>query len=272
MSKNYMHKTDDFISYHMRTESPVDYPLHNHNIYEIIFLKNGDLSYMSEGKIYKPVKNSLILTPPLKNHSIHFHSDAAYERYCILFDEKSLPPSIQAKMPSDTIVVNFDSHSLMTDLFKKMDYYYEMFAKEERELLLKRLMEEALFNITLTSQKTTESDVYTSHPLILSAIEYIEKHLHSPFTINDICDELYISKSHLHHLFIRHLQMTPQKYIMSKKLSTAQRELRFGRKATEIFSECGFADYSTFFRAYKSHFGHAPSAEIDMDITREILS
>ena len=81
-----------------------------------------------------------------------------------------------------------------------------------------------------------------------------------------------MSKSHLHHLFSEHLMVTPQKYILSKKLTIAQRELRLGRKPTDVYTDCGFADYTTFFRAYKKFFGHSPSTEINMDIIRKIQS
>ena len=83
---------------------------------------------------------------------------------------------------------------------------------------------------------------------------------------------LYITKSHLHHLFSKHLQLTPAKYITQKRLMLARRKLRRGEKPTAVFSDCGFEDYATFFRNYKRHFGYSPAEESKAVINRTILS
>lgn len=272
MPKSNSFKTQDLLFSHHSFMPPQDSFLHNHDVFEMIFIKRGDLSYMIEGKLYKPAKNTLIITPPLQNHSFYFHSDDVYERYNILFDEKKLPACLFDKLPAESMLIHFDSNSLVSELFKKMDYYCESFTGDDLELLLMHLIEEVLYNVSLTSDKLIQNDRYTSNPIIQAALTYIDNHLNMPINVNDICEELYISKSHLHHLFMEYLNITPQKYILSKKLSVAQRELRAGRKATEIYSDCGFGDYSTFFRAYKNCFGYAPSDEINMAVVRKIQS
>jgi AraC-like DNA-binding protein len=85
--------------------------------------------------------------------------------------------------------------------------------------------------------------------------------------IDEICNELFITKSHLHHLFMKHLNITPKKYITSKRLAMAQREISFGAKPTDVYVKCGFSDYSTFYRAYKNQFGRPPSEKGDNEHT-----
>ena len=272
MLKSNSFKTPDLLFSHHSFLPPQDSQINNHDIFEMIFIKRGDLSYMIEGKLYKPAKNTLIITPPLQNHSFSFESDEAYERYNILFDEKKLPACLFDKLPTESMVIHFESNTLVSDLFKKMDYYCENFANDDLELLLTHLITEVLYNVSLTSDSLIQNDRYTSNPIVQAALTYIHNHLNTPINVNDICEELYISKSHLHHLFMEYLNITPQKYILSKKLSVAQRELRAGRKATDVYTDCGFSDYSTFFRAYKNFFGYAPSEEINMDPVRRIPS
>ena len=43
-----------------------------------------------------------------------------------------------------------------------------------------------------------------------------------------------------------------------KKVLLAHRKIRHGRKPTEIYLECGFSNYPSFYRAYVSYFGHSP--------------
>jgi AraC-like DNA-binding protein len=86
--------------------------------------------------------------------------------------------------------------------------------------------------------------------------------------LDEICNELFITKSHLHHLFMEQMGVSPKKYVMEKRLELAHRELTLGAKATEIYAACGFADYSSFFRAYKKHFGHSPAQTPKTDCVR----
>lgn len=272
MPKESFFESDDFVFNHMLMESPYDFPLHIHDIYELIFLKKGDVSYMTEGKVYKLTPNSLLLTRPLENHAIIVNSQQPYERYNILIDEKILASSIYHKIPPNVDLLNCSANALIRDLFKKMDYYCENFEGAELKTILVHLTEEVLYNFTLDAKTSEQDAIFTTNPVIQAAIKYIDSNIHIPLSVDDICKELFISRSHLHHLFIQHLKLTPQKYMLSKKLASAQMELRLGHKATDVYITCGFADYSTFFRAYKKHFGHAPSEEVNTDILRKIQS
>jgi AraC-like DNA-binding protein len=99
-------------------------------------------------------------------------------------------------------------------------------------------------------------------PTVQEAVKYIEENLCTVGGIDEICRELYISKSHLHHLFATELDTSPKKYILDRRLDRARQALATGERATEIYSECGFGDYTTFYRNYRSYFGHAPSETI----------
>lgn len=265
-------RSNDFIYTHRRTENPYNFPMHNHDICELIYLKKGDVSYSVEGKVYPLTQNCLLLTHPLENHAVLINNPIPYERYNVLFDQKTLPSGIYNRISPNTIVLNFDSNPIVLDIFKKMDFYCENFHGLELQTILMHLTEEVMYNFALAAQHSEQNTVYTTNPVIQAALAYITENLHTPFNIDTICAELFVSKSHLHHLFMEHLKLTPQKYILSKKLATAQSNLRAGRKPTDVYADCGFTDYSTFFRAYKKYFGHAPSEEIHCNIERKIQS
>ena len=48
-------------------------------------------------------------------------------------------------------------------------------------------------------------------------------------------------------------------YLRDKRLMLAQTLLGSGNKPTEIYEQCGFRDYATFYRAYVRYFGVNPS-------------
>lgn len=264
--------SDDILFNHLCRTSNGAFNLHNHDICELLFLKRGKISYMVEGRIYQLSPNSLILTRPSQQHSITPQEGIEYERYNILFDEKKLHSDVYCRIPSSIDVINFDNTLHVCSLFDKIDYYAANFEGEALKLLLMHLTEELLYNILLASKSIVQKDMHTGNPLINKAMKYIDDNITEQLSIDMICDELYITKSHLHHLFMKHLQITPKKYIVSKKLVLAQRDIRAGRKPSEVFYSCGFADYSTFYRDYKKHFGYPPSDESSNKIVRKIQS
>jgi AraC-like DNA-binding protein len=98
-------------------------------------------------------------------------------------------------------------------------------------------------------------------PLISKALHYINENLNRIGGTKEIADHLFISESYLFRLFRNELHQTPKKYIMDKRLLTAQKLLSAGDSPTSVCERCGFADYTTFYRNYTSFFGHAPSKE-----------
>lgn len=236
-----------------------DYKFHFHDITEIIFIKSGNISYVVGSKKYKLKKNTLILSRPTDWHCICIDGPEKYERYDILYDEKLLPFDIYQKIPDDVNVIEFSENRNIINIFNKMDYYANKLDGEILNKMLMNLTEEIIFNIVIELNSGKQNIYEQTNPLICTAISYIDRNLTTLKDIDEICNELYITKSHLHHLFTKHLKITPKKYITAKRLALAQREIYNGGKATEVCLKCGFSDYSAFFRAYKNHFGKSPS-------------
>lgn len=249
-----------------KNQSQDNYQPHFHDLTEIIFFKSGNISYFIDGKRYKLKKDMLVLTRPANIHDIEVDGDEEYERYNILIDEKSLPFDIYKKIPLNIDVIDFEKNTHISSIFKKMDYYCNVLEKKDLENVLRNLTEEVLYNIIIESSNVSKS-TSTTNPIISKAMDYIENNLMTLSGVDEIANELYVTKSHLHHLFIKHLNIPPKKYITIKRLSAAQREIYLGGKPTEICTKCGFSDYSSFYRAYKNYFDRPPS---DIGSTRYI--
>jgi AraC-like DNA-binding protein/mannose-6-phosphate isomerase-like protein (cupin superfamily) len=268
----FSYKSEDCFYEHTFFDCAPIFPMHNHAICELIFIRNGNATYHLDGKIYPLAANSLVLSRPGQTHAIEINPNSEYDRYDILFDEKNLSSDIYNQIPSDISVVNFSRHSIVSEVFRKMDYYCENFEGTDFQIILQHLIEEILYNTVIFLKERTADDVYTVNPLINKAVAYIDENITSAISIAAICDELYITKSHLHQLFMKHLNTSPQKYIASKKMILAQQDLRAGKKATDVAFSYGFHEYSTFYRDYKNHFGYPPSDEIHQKYSLKILS
>ncbi|MBQ9085336.1 MAG: helix-turn-helix transcriptional regulator [Clostridia bacterium] len=249
--------------------NPDDYPPHIHDAWEVLFLLRGNVSYKVEGKKYQLKRGNLVLTRPSVFHQIQPTHESTYERYNIIIDPRIIPRAIKDRLPCADVFSCREEHRIF-DLFERFDDYSQ---ENDKELLLRlcdNIIEEILYNLTIIAPMA-KNDM-ASNPLVNKALAYIDEHLAGISGIDEICENLYITKSHLHHLFSKELGVSPKQYITSKRLMLAQKLIRHGKKATEAAVEVGYEDYATFFRNYKKQFGFSPSEQLSTLTERLILA
>jgi len=246
---------------------------HTHDSMEMIYLINGDVSYVVEGRANAVSNGSLILTRPGNRHHIRFNTQEIYDRYDVQFDEKILPAEIAACIPDGIDVIKFDAELFVDELFRRMELYCNYFSDDMLKKVLTNLIHEVICNVYIASKNAKSGTFYEINnvdPLLQRAREYIERNLTENLSLEQICGELQITKSSLRNLFRRHMKINPKQYIISKRMAYAQRAIRDGERPTEIYPRCGFADYSSFYRCYKKYFGCAPSDEMGRAVPRTL--
>ncbi len=253
---------DGSICYNHSTKVKIqqeDYFTHYHDAAELIFVKSGDISYEFGQHRYDVRKDNLILSRAYDHHNIIVNGDGDYDRYCILVDEKILPRELLDRIPKEQPVIDFCANNAVIQIFDKMDFYCKTLPGDIFARLLSHLLEEVLLNVILTLDEADLQRGNISNPVLEKAMVYIAENLITITDLQQICDALYISKSHLHHLFMEHMKVSPKQYILQKRLAIANREICLGEPATQVGEKCGFSDYSTFYRAYKKQFGYSPA-------------
>ncbi len=233
---------------------------HAHNTYELLYFNSIDATYIVEDKKYKLKKDDLIIVRPHDYHIIEFTSTGRYDRYNVLFDPAALDIDISL-LPPDMDVINCRHMPLITDLFKKVDYYYKCFPAETLGKILPLLLKELVFNLSIAVAPSGQEDMLHIHPLICQALERINADIFELDGIGQIARELYVSESYLHRMFKQEMKITPGNYITQKRLLAAKSMLLQGKSPSAVYSECGFFDYSAFYRSYKKFFGYPPSRE-----------
>ena len=93
-------------------------------------------------------------------------------------------------------------------------------------------------------------------------IRYINKNISQPLALEQICRQFYISRSQLCRMFTQVTGTTVWRYITIKRMELAQKLLEAGENPTHIYEQCGYGDYSSFYRAYRKHFGHCPGRKV----------
>ncbi|MBE6696182.1 MAG: AraC family transcriptional regulator [Ruminococcaceae bacterium] len=231
---------------------------HSHNAYEIIFFEHGDAEYIVENRYYKLRKNDLVFTRPSEYHFIKIHSDAEYSRFNILFDSDFIDENIINLIPPQIEAINCPKSSIIAENFKRMKYYGEHFSKEDFTVLLQSLLKEILYNLSISEADVINLPSEVS-PLITRALDYINENLFTVKELQEICDELSVSKPYLFKLFNDQLKISPKRYINLKRLNYAKKLIQQGRRPTEVCFECGFDSYVGFYKQYVKQFGCPPS-------------
>lgn len=238
-----------------------EFAAHVHRTYELIYLCSGDATYAIEDRKYRLKKDDLIIIRPHMYHVLQFHSEQPYERYNVQFDPAVLGADIMELLPKEMDVINCAHVPVITDLFKRVDYYHTCFSEEAAGKIIVLLLKELMYNLSVVGQNEDMQRISTVHPIVQRALSLINTELFTIDNVGEIAQKLYVTESYLYRLFKKELLTTPGKYITEKRLLAARNMLLQGKNPTQVYISCGFSDYSAFYRNYQSFFGYPPSKE-----------
>ncbi len=242
-----------------------DFTMHIHDRCEIYFFISGDVEYLVEGSKYPLVENSIMIMRPAEAHSPRITGKSTYERYAINF-----PLSFTDTLdPERRLTKAFTERTLGKDNM--------LCLSEEDMKLVKKLFSEMCSNnddygkrLTINTHLITLLDILnrawsdkkTSGHKQQSTFErmvlYVNEHLTDDISVVQLAEHFYLSTSQFNRVFKQATGAAPWEYVIKKRLTIAKELLRNGCSAQEAAENCGFKDYSVFYRAYTKHFGHAP--------------
>ncbi len=103
------------------------------------------------------------------------------------------------------------------------------------------------------------------------AIDYINANLKAPIPLETLAKVSNISKYHFHRIFKAHIGESVQSYISRIRLERAAQQLQITDKSlTKIALAVGYGSQQSLSKAFKKHFGMAPSQFRDMEVYRPI--
>lgn len=95
--------------------------------------------------------------------------------------------------------------------------------------------------------------------MIQNVLDYIDENIKSEISNNDLCNIAGYSYIHLARLFKQYLGISPNEYILKRRLLFAVYEMNGDLSKTDIAFEFGFDTYAGFYKAFKREFGCSPS-------------
>ena len=151
-----------------------------------------------------------------------------------------------------------DKYETYEKIFKRLIKHYNALSKGE-EIIIQSLILELLYDLGKDSAQNIAKQKNTNrHLLTEKAIGYIKEHLTEDLSLDSLCEKFYISKAQLNRNFKRTTGTTVWSYIQTKRLLLAKEMLGNGYNPVKVAANCGFNDYCSFFRAYKTKFSVSP--------------
>lgn len=238
--------------------------MHTHERYEIYCFLEGKAQYCVEGRRYDLSPGDLMVMRKGEVHMVDVDCSKPYRRIGVHFniDSQVQLPLKQLHSPfQDRPAGKFNHYPARLFPDNRWEFYLQkMYAERGQDTAICHLLPllcelKEQFILLQSSDLTAEKD--PAAPIM----KYINAHLTDDLSLEGLSRQFYTSQTHLNRLFRKSVGTTVWKYVTIKRLFLARELLNKGVRATQVYAQCGFADYSTFFRAYKQFFGAAPSAD-----------
>lgn len=267
--KGYLYS--DFRLFYLTDTASKEFEYHYHDFDKITIFLKGNVQYTIEGKSYQLQPYDIVLVSHNDIHKLNVQDSEPYERIVVYISPEfintyrtadyDLSECFQKVKKEHTNVLRTHSHAKNT-LVRAVDNLKHSFSDVgyANTLYQKILFLEFMIHLNRATLNEQLEFIDTDHcnTKVVELLQYINRNLTTDLNIDDLAARFYVSKYYMMRLFKTETGYTIGNYINYKRLLLAKELIASGEPITQACYDCGFKNYSTFSRAYKSHFGESP--------------
>lgn len=244
------------------------YMIHAHPFYELYYFVRGEVDYLLSGVERQLRPGAMLVILPGEFHGVRVNSAAVYERWTLHFD----PEMLSAERREWLLEAAADAPALrfledagewgMEEAFAMYDGLSEVEESLRRKLV--PVFTEAMLGRMMIRRRSLPRPQLAgaTHAHVVTRVAgYLNEHFTERITLDSLAEKYYISKSHLNLTFRRAMGVTVMDYLTRRRVAYARQLLISGLPATQTAAAAGFGDYTSFYRNYVRHFGHAPNRD-----------
>lgn len=245
--------------------------LHSHESFEIALCLSGQGRILINDRTYTVESGNLILIGGKVSHQY------------VLWGGKI--EHCQIHVPYETLWTLSDEGTNLIKIFEAAGPVIELSPSESEELqrhisnlgavhnptgvILEKnihICEIILFILRLCNKDNAYDEVspQTSLEKIVPALNYIHGHYKETILLDDICNEIFVSKFYLCRLFKEATGITIQQYISSYRIRQSCLFLQNGSSVQAAGEAVGFEDNSSYIRSFKRVMGLTPGQYIKL--------
>jgi AraC-like DNA-binding protein len=246
--------------------------LHRHDALEILVFLDGECEFFCEGKTYSLKRGDVVVIPPYAVHKAIVKSPDSYERIIVSVNEHLMDDFISSSPSMKENIVyqktrgsyllhlhskNFqDIISLLQELNDRIKNGEDTFSFSLHYLLFQVL--QVIFDPASNRPDLSNKDELDQR--FVSILEYIESHLTEPdLSLENVSKHFHLNKYYFSHYFKKNMNLPFYRYVSLKRLSFAVTMIKQNQLSIEkIALNCGFPDYSSFYRLFKKEYNLSP--------------
>lgn len=261
---------EPFRLFYLADDHAGDIEYHYHTFHKIILLLAGRAGYAVEGERYELAPGDFVLVGRGSIHRPVVADGDYYERMILYISPACLEAmAVEDCDPAECFrlaqqsfqyVYRDEAGSRVRQLFQAL---HQTIVQGDygASLLTQAQFTELMVEVNRVCRAGHGVGASGGDSKVVSLLQYLNLHLAEPLSIDDLSARFYISKYHMMRRFRQETGYSIHGYLSEKRLLLAQQLLSRGASPSEVFTQVGYQDYSTFSRAYKKQFGRGPSAD-----------
>ena len=152
------------------------------------------------------------------------------------------------------LISGYDDFSYVQEAFRYQAFFYLLKPLEDlkSQRLILRIRGELM-------QRDSQSSKTYRNDSLGKAMQYIDEHLDSSFTLDEMAKALYINKNYLSSTFTKQLGQTFTQYKNTQRIALAAKMIREGEpRLLDVAQQTGFDSPSHFCKVFKRVLGVTP--------------
>lgn len=243
--------------------------MHIHTRCEIFYFVSGRAEYLVEGSKYPLEKGSIVIMRPAEAHRSKILADKLYERYTINFPLSAadsidperilMKPFLDRPLGVGNLYLPSEFEgAAIENYFKKICGCKDNY---ETNVEIQLCLMSILDAIRTAYINRNGCEFPAEQTRAVRILKYINEHLYEKLSVPMLAEHFYVSTSQFNRIFKNAAGSSPWEYITLKRLTAAKEKIGSGTSVAKACEECGFDDYSVFYRAYVKHFGCSPKQD-----------
>lgn len=239
---------------------------HYHDTYEIYLQISGQRRLFLDDISYVLNPDDLYILKPFKIHYTESLDVPYYERYVMNFFQEKLnfvlseheQALLFQKLDSCVMHLTPQQAALVLKHFKQADYYHKKDGFLSEKLLFSEVFQ---LVVILRDFIETKEDILpqTIPEEIVAAIHYLKTHYQEPIVLDDLAQDIHMSKYHFCRLFHRSTGATFLEYLYNIRLTKVHKMLLSTNLTLgEIATKTGFSSTAHLTRVFKATYGCSP--------------
>ncbi len=232
---------------------------HIHEEFAIGVISHGEMNGFIDGTTKSINKKSIMTINPDTAHSNNAYNQNMYSQSAVNIHPSFLSTLIKENFSSKQVYFKtglLEHESLSNEFISLMTSFEN---NELSTIDYECRLVEVLNKILLANTCVQEQKSLSKHDIaIMRAKEFMQDNLSMDITLDDIAQELDLSKFHFLRLFKKHTHFSPHVYLMLKRLERAKQLLQEGKSIIDAVYTCGFADQSHLNKHFKTYMGLTP--------------